>query len=185
MERHLCPVSWDEALDTMVSRIGALQSAHGREALGVVGTGQLLTEEFYTLGKLVQLGFRTRNHDGNTTLCMSSAVSGYKLTFGSDGPPGSYADMETADVVLLIGSNIADNHPILCNRLSRRMDGGQIDGKRAQTLIVADPRVTKTAMMADLHLPVKPPLGHRAAQRHRAHPAARWAYRPRLHRRAC
>ena len=96
-----------------------MQRPYGRDALGVVGTGQLLTEEFYTLGKLVQLGFRTRNFDGNTTLCMASAVSGYKLSFGSDGPPGSYADMETPIVILLIGANIADNHPILCQRLER------------------------------------------------------------------
>jgi anaerobic selenocysteine-containing dehydrogenase len=141
------PVSWDEALDTMVQRIGALQQEHGKDTLGVIGTGQLLTEEFYTLGKLIQLGFRSTSYDGNTTLCMASAVSGYKLSFGSDGPPGSYADLETADVVLLIGANIADNHPILCNRLRK---------KPGQILIVADPRVTKTAMMADLHLPVKP-----------------------------
>lgn len=143
----LVPVSWDEALDTMLARIGTIQQQHGQQSLGVISTGQLLTEEFYTLGKLVQLGFRTSNYDGNTTLCMASAVSGYKLSFGSDGPPGSYADMETADVVLLVGSNIADNHPILCNRLRK---------KPGQVLIVADPRVTKTAMMADIHLPVKP-----------------------------
>ena len=141
------PVSWDEALETMIERIGMIQAKHGFGSLGVVGTGQLLTEEFYTLGKLVQLGFRTPNHDGNTTLCMASAVSGYKLSFGSDGPPGNYTDLETADVILLIGANIADNHPILCNRLERNKN---------RTLIVVDPRVTKTAMMADIHLPVKP-----------------------------
>jgi assimilatory nitrate reductase catalytic subunit len=143
----LTPVSWDEALDTMIERIGAIQSKYGAPSLGVVGTGQLLTEEYYTLGKLVQLGFRTPNNDGNTTLCMASAVSGYKLSFGSDGPPGSYADMAEADVVLLIGSNIADNHPILCHRLER---------SKERTLIVVDPRVTKTAMMADIHLAIKP-----------------------------
>jgi anaerobic selenocysteine-containing dehydrogenase len=143
----LTPVSWDEAITTMVTRICSIQARHGRGALGVVGTGQLLTEETYTLGKLVQLGFGTSNNDGNTTLCMASAVSGYKLSFGSDGPPGSYEDLETADVILLIGANIADNHPILCERLQRN---------QYRTLIVADPRVTKTAMMADIHLPVKP-----------------------------
>ena len=142
----LVPVSWDEALDTMIERIGAIQAKYGAESLGVVGTGQLLTEEYYTLGKLVQLGFRTPNNDGNTTLCMASAVSGYKLSFGSDGPPGNYADLAQADVVMLVGSNIADNHPILCNRLNRSKN----------TLIVVDPRVTKTAMMADIHLPIKP-----------------------------
>ena len=141
------PVSWERALSAMADRIGALQSKHGKQTLGVIGTGQLVTEEFYTLGKLVQLGFGTNNYDGNTTLCMASAVSGYKLSFGSDGPPGAYADLETADVVLLIGANIADNHPILCDRLRKNP---------RQKLIVADPRVTKTAMMADIHLPLQP-----------------------------
>jgi anaerobic selenocysteine-containing dehydrogenase len=146
----LTPVSWEEALDTMVARIRDIQQRYGNESLGVVGTGQLLTEETYTLGKLVQLGFRTRNNDGNTTLCMASAVSGYKLSFGSDGPPGSYADMENTEVILLIGANIADNHPILCHRVDRS------PGTKPRTLIVVDPRVTKTAMMADIHLAVKP-----------------------------
>jgi len=144
---RLEPVSWREALDTMVERITAIQARHGSGSLGVIGTGQLVTEEFYTLGKLVQLGFRTPNYDGNTTLCMASAVSGYKLSFGSDGPPGSYSDLETADVIFLIGANIADNHPILCNRLDRN---------KHRTLIVVDPRVSKTAMMADIHLALKP-----------------------------
>jgi assimilatory nitrate reductase catalytic subunit len=147
----LTPVSWDEALDTMVARIGDIQLRCGKEALGVVGTGQLITEEFYTLGKLVQLGFQTRNYDGNTTLCMASAVSGYKLSFGSDGPPGAYADMESAEAIILIGANIADNHPILCHRLDRHSPG-----TKARKLVVVDPRVTKTAMMADIHLAIKP-----------------------------
>jgi len=151
----LVPVSWDEALDALVDNFIRIQRKNGLDALGVIGTGQLVTEEFYTLGKLIQLGFRSRNFDGNTTLCMASAVSGYKLSFGSDGPPGSYADMEVADVILLIGANIADNHPILCQRLERnRMRG--TEENPATTVIVADPRVTKTAMMADIHLPVKP-----------------------------
>ena len=151
----LQPVSWDEALTTMVENFALVQQRYGQDALGVIGTGQLVTEEFYALGKLVQLGFRTRNFDGNTTLCMASAVSGYKLSFGSDGPPGSYADMEIADVILLIGANIAENHPILCQRLERNRLRGT-EGRPATTVIVVDPRVTKTAMMADLHLPVKP-----------------------------
>jgi assimilatory nitrate reductase catalytic subunit len=143
----LTRVTWEEALDTMVSRVREIQSTHGAESLGVLSTGQLVTEEFYALGKLVQLGFGTRNYDGNTTLCMASAVSGYKRSFGSDGPPGSYEDLEKADVILLIGANIADNHPILCARLERNSTA---------TVIVADPRVTKTAMLADIYLPLKP-----------------------------
>ncbi|HET9664302.1 MAG TPA: molybdopterin-dependent oxidoreductase, partial [Burkholderiales bacterium] len=144
---RLEPVSWDEALDRMVQEFQAVQQKYGARALGVVSTGQLVTEEFYALGKLVQLGFGTNNYDGNTTLCMASAVAGYKRSFGSDGPPGAYDDLEQADVVFLIGANIADNHPILCYRLERN------PGK---TVIVADPRVSKTAGMADLHLPIKP-----------------------------
>ena len=89
----------------------------GPRRSGVISTGQLVTEEFYTLGKLVQLGLGTRNYDGNTTLCMATRSSGYKRSFGSDGPPGAYEDLERADVILLIGANIADNHPILWQRL--------------------------------------------------------------------
>jgi assimilatory nitrate reductase catalytic subunit len=140
-------VSWDEALNTMVDRFRAVQSKYGPESVGVISTGQLVTEEFYALGKLAQLGIGTRNYDGNTTLCMSTAVAGYKRSFGSDGPPGAYADMETADVILLIGANVAENHPILCTRLENNPN---------KTMIVVDPRVTKTAMMADVFLPIKP-----------------------------
>lgn len=140
-------ISWDEALAIMVEKFQKVQQEYGNDSLGVISTGQLVTEEFYTLGKLVQLGFRTKNYDGNTTLCMASAVSGYKRSFGSDGPPGAYEDLEKADVIFLVGANIADNHPILCQRLQANPH---------KTLIVADPRVTKTAMMADLFLPLKP-----------------------------
>ena len=143
----LVRVGWDEALSVMVERFRATQAKYGADSLGVLSTGQLVTEEFYTLGKLVQLGFGTNNYDGNTTLCMASAVSGYKVSFGSDGPPGAYEDLERADVILLIGANLADNHPILCQYL---------EANHNKTLIVADPRVSKTAMMADMHLPVKP-----------------------------
>ena len=145
--RRLERVSWNEAIQTMVGTFRDVREAYGPQAVGIISTGQLVTEEFYTLGKLVQLGLGTANYDGNTTLCMSTAVAGYKRSFGSDGPPGAYEDLERADVILLIGANIADNHPILWQRL------GANPGK---TLIVADPRVTKTAMLADLHLPLKP-----------------------------
>ena len=140
-------VSWDTAIAAMAAEFRRVAAQYGPQAVGVISTGQLVTEEFYTLGKLVQLGLGTSNFDGNTTLCMSTAVAGYKRSFGSDGPPGAYDDLAKADVILLIGANIAENHPILCQHL---------DTNRAKTLIVADPRVTKTAMMADIYLPVKP-----------------------------
>src|SRR5229473_1588892 len=120
----------------MAAKFGEVQQTYGPEAVGVISTGQLVTEEFYALGKLVQLGLGTRHYDGNTTLCMSTAVAGYKRSFGSDGPPGAYEDFEKADVILLIGANIADNHPILCQYL---------EANRNRKLIVADP-----------HLPLKP-----------------------------
>jgi assimilatory nitrate reductase catalytic subunit len=145
--RSMERVTWDDALTTMATRFRDVQARHGAGAVGVISTGQLVTEEFYAMGKLMQLGLGTSNYDGNTTLCMSTAVQGYKRSFGSDGPPGAYEDLERADVILLIGANIAENHPILCWRL--RSNPGT-------TLIVVDPRVTKTAMMADLHLPVRP-----------------------------
>jgi len=140
-------VGWTDAIEAMAKRFRDVQRRHGNDAVGIISTGQLVTEEFYTLGKLAQLGLGTKNYDGNTTLCMSTAVAGYKRSFGSDGPPGAYEDLERADVILLIGANIADNHPILWQRL---------EANPRKTLIVADPRVTKTAMLANLHLPLKP-----------------------------
>ncbi|HEY7072544.1 MAG TPA: nitrate reductase [Acidimicrobiales bacterium] len=139
--------SWDEALGRVADGYRRLVDTHGPEAFAVLSTGQLVTEEFYALGKLVRLGMGVRHFDGNTTLCMASAVSGYKLSFGSDGPPGAYDDFAEADVILLVGANIADNHPLLAPRL--------LDNRRAQVIVV-DPRVTKTAMLATQHLAVRP-----------------------------
>ena len=145
--RAMAQVTWNEALATMADEFRRVQARFGAGAVGVISTGQLVTEEFYALGKLVQLGLGTPNYDGNTTLCMATAVAGYKRSFGSDGPPGAYEDLEQAAVVLLIGANSAENHPILCWRLR---------SNPATTIIVVDPRVTKTAMLADLHLPLRP-----------------------------
>ncbi|MGI9023840.1 MAG: molybdopterin oxidoreductase family protein [Acidimicrobiales bacterium] len=141
------PAAWDEAVGSMVVGFRRLLREHGPDAVAVLSTGQLVTEEFYALGKLARLGFGLRHYDGNTTLCMSSAVSGYKASFGSDGPPGSYDDLAVADCILLVGANIADNHPLLVPRVLNN-DGA--------TLIVVDPRVTKTATVADIHLAVRP-----------------------------
>ena len=139
--------TWDEAVDRLVGGFTRLMEQHGPDSVAVLSTGQLVTEEFYTLGKLVRLGFGVRHYDGNTTLCMASAVSGYKMAFGSDGPPGCYEDFESAETVLLFGANVADCHPLLAPRLI---------GLGGPRLVVVDPRVTKTAMMADHHLPVRP-----------------------------
>jgi anaerobic selenocysteine-containing dehydrogenase len=142
------PSSWDAALDHVADGFRAIIERHGPEAVAVLSTGQLVTEEFYALGKLVRLGMGVRHFDGNTTLCMASAVAGYKMSFGTDGPPGCYEDLELADVVVLWGANIADNHPLLAPRV--------LADRRTRTLVVVDPRVTKSAMLADVHVPVKP-----------------------------
>jgi anaerobic selenocysteine-containing dehydrogenase len=143
----LAPATWDDALARVAGGFTSLMAEHGPDAVAILSTGQLVTEEFYALGKLARLGLGVRHYDGNTTLCMSSAVAGYKSSFGSDGPPGTYADLEQADCILLVGANIADNHPLLAPRVM---------ANEAATVIVVDPRVTKTAMIADLHLAIRP-----------------------------
>ena len=149
---QLVSSSWEEAFQTTSDKFKEIQSKYGNQAVSVISTGQLLTEEFYTLGKFVQMGLKTNNYDGNTTLCMASAVMGYKQTFGSDGPVGCYEDFSYADTIVLIGANIADNHPILKLHISKNE---KITGKKP-TIIVIDPRFSKTAKMADIFVPIKP-----------------------------
>ena len=142
----LVSVSWDEAFLKVSEKFKDIASLHGKNAVACISSGQLLTEEFYTLGKFIQLGLGTNNYDGNTTLCMSSAIMGYKQSFGSDGPPGCYEDFSYADVIFLFGSNLADNHPIIKLHIEKNSD---------KTLIVVDPRHSKTANIADIFVPIK------------------------------
>jgi assimilatory nitrate reductase catalytic subunit len=141
---------WDEALNKTASEIQRIQDQYGRDAFSIVSTGQIMTEEFYTLGKLARGVVGTNNYDGNTTLCMSSAVSGYKRSFGSDGPPGCYEDFEHTDCLLAIGSNLPEQHPIIYWRMREARE------QRHFPLIVVDPRVTMLAQSADMHLPIRP-----------------------------
>ena len=141
--------TWDEAYTKVSEEFKRIAKKHGEKAVGVISTGQLLTEEFYTLGKFVQLGLKTNNYDGNTTLCMASAVMGYKQSLGSDGPVGSYEDFEKADTIFLIGANIADNHPILTLHINKNKNP-------KKKVIVIDPRASKTSQMADIYVPIKP-----------------------------
>jgi len=143
-------VSWDESLDKVSSEIKRIQEKYGRDSFAIVSTGQIMTEEFYTLGKLARGVIGTNNYDGNTTLCMSSAVSGYKRSFGSDGPPGCYDDFEHTECLLALGSNLPEQHPIIFWRLKQALE------KRKFPVIVVDPRVTMFAQMADMHLPITP-----------------------------
>lgn len=143
-------VTWDVALDKTAEKIKEIQAKHGRDSFAVVSTGQLMTEEFYTLGKLTRGQIGTNNYDGNTTLCMASAVSGYKRSFGADGAPGSYGDFDHTDCLMAFGSNLPEQHPIIYWRLKEAKE------KRSFPLIVVDPRVTMLAQFADIHLPITP-----------------------------
>ncbi len=142
--------NWDTALDKVAGEIKRIQGKYGRDAFAVVSTGQIMTEEFYTLGKLTRGVLGTNNYDGNTTLCMSSAVSGYKRSFGSDGPPGCYEDFEHTQCLIAFGSNLPEQHPVIFWRLRQALE------KRKFPVIVVDPRVTMFAQMADMHLPITP-----------------------------
>jgi len=114
--------TWDTALDKTASEIKRIQEKYGKDSFAIVSTGQILTEEFYTLGKLARGVIGTNNYDGNTTLCMASAVSGYKRSFGSDGPPGCYDDFSHTDCLIAFGSNLPEQHPIIYWRLREALE---------------------------------------------------------------
>jgi ferredoxin-nitrate reductase len=143
------PAAWDQTLASVAGRLRSIAAEHGPDALGFYISGQLLTEDYYVIGKLVKGFLGTNNLDSNSRLCMSSAVAGYTGAFGSDGPPGAYSDIELTDCILLLGSNTAACHPILWSRIRDRQREGAY-------VICVDPRPTPTARAADLHLPVRP-----------------------------
>ena len=144
-------VSWDEALDRIVERIKTVRETQGSQAICMYGSGQFQTEDYYIAQKLLKGCLGTNNFDANSRLCMSSAVAGYIQSFGSDGPPCCYDDLEQTDCAFLIGTNTAECHPIVFNRLRKHHKKN-----RHVKMIVVDPRKTKTAEAADLHLAIKP-----------------------------
>ena len=144
-------VSWDEALNAIANRIQTVRLTQGPDALCMYGSGQSQTEDYYVAQKLMKGCLGTNNFDANSRLCMSSAVSGYIHSFGSDGPPCSYEDLEETDCAFLIGTNTAECHPIVYNRLRKSHKK-----KRNVKMIVVDPRRTSTAEDADLHLAIRP-----------------------------
>ena len=144
----LRPVTWDAALDAMVDRFRAIQSAHGPEAVAFLSTGQMPTEEMALLGALAKFGMGMRHGDGNTRQCMATSVVAYKQAFGFDAPPYTYRDFEESDVIVLVGANLCLAHPILWERVLRNPNRPEI--------VVIDPRTTETAMAATQHLPLRP-----------------------------
>jgi len=147
----LVEASWDEAMDLVAKKFTGSIKEHGKDSVAFYGSGQAYTEESYAANKLFKGGFGTNNVEGNPRLCMASAVGGYVTTFGKDEPMGTYDDIDNADVFFLIGSNTAEAHPIIFQRIMKRKETNP-----KCKVIVADPRTTPTARIADLHLKFKP-----------------------------
>ena len=144
-------VSWDDALDRAANVFKSIIKKYGPDSVGFYVSGQSLTEEYYIANKLTKGFLGTNNIDTNSRLCMSSAVVGYKKTFGEDSVPISYADIELADCFLITGANPAWCHPILFRRIEKHKEENP-DVK----IIVIDPRKTDSANFADLHLQLIP-----------------------------
>ncbi|RON47728.1 bifunctional nitrate reductase/sulfite reductase flavoprotein subunit alpha [Pseudomonas frederiksbergensis] len=150
-ERQRDPVriGMDQAISETASQLRKILDQHGPDALAFYVSGQMSLEAQYLINKLAKGFVRTNNIESNSRLCMASASSGYKLSLGSDGPPGSYEDFDRADLFFVIGANMADCHPILFLRMMDRVKAGA-------KLIVVDPRRSATADKAGLFLPIKP-----------------------------
>ncbi len=145
------PLAWDAALDLAAGRFASVVEQHGPDAVGFYISGQLLTEDYYAFNKLAKGLIGTNNIDTNSRLCMSSAVAGYKLTLGADAPPVCYDDVNHAQCLFIVGSNAAFAHPVLFRRIEEARKNNP-----AMKVIVADPRRTDTAGLADLYLPLLP-----------------------------
>jgi assimilatory nitrate reductase catalytic subunit len=141
--------TWDDALDLVASRFNEAIAEHGPDSVAFYVSGQLLTEDYYVANKLMKGFIGSANIDTNSRLCMASSVAGHKRAFGADTVPGCYEDLELADLIVLVGSNLAWCHPVLYQRIVAAQE------KRPEMKIVLiDPRRTVTADIADLHLPI-------------------------------
>ncbi|RYZ45593.1 MAG: nitrate reductase, partial [Sphingobacteriales bacterium] len=138
----------DEAITTTAKRLKEILDTHGPDALSFYVSGQMSIESQYLVNKLAKGYVRTNNIESNSRLCMASAGAGYKLSLGSDAPPGSYQDFDKTDLFLVIGANMADCHPILFLRMMDRVKAGA-------KLIVVDPRRTLTAEKSTLFMQIK------------------------------
>ena len=154
MIRHngkLRRADWDDAMALVAEKFNDSIETHGPDSVAYYGSGQLFTQETYTANKLFKAGIGTNNVDGNPRLCMASAAVGYVSVFGSDEPMGCYADIDHADCFFVTGSNMAECHPVLWERIRDRKKS------RPETfIIVVDPRRTRTVRHADLHLAIRP-----------------------------
>ncbi|SFW85877.1 molybdopterin oxidoreductase family protein [Amycolatopsis australiensis] len=149
VRRHgeLAEASWDEAMDLIVRRSEELLGEQGPGALGFYTSGQLFAEEYYTLAAIARGGLGTHHLDGNTRLCTATAAAALKESFGCDGQPSSYTDVDHADVIALFGHNVAETQAVLWSRMLDRLAG-----PNPPALLCVDPRETPVARAATLHL---------------------------------
>ncbi|MDP9056977.1 MAG: molybdopterin-dependent oxidoreductase [Pseudomonadota bacterium] len=143
-------VSWDEALGEVAGRLRDTIAEHGPDSVAFYVSGQLLTEDYYVANKLMKGFVGSANIDTNSRLCMASAVAAHTRAFGEDIVPCSYADLDEADLILLVGSNTAWCHPVIWQQIEAAR------AARGTRLVVIDPRRTETAEQADLHIPIAP-----------------------------
>lgn len=143
---HGTDASWDTALNLVAHRFRDTIARHGPDSVAFYVSGQLLTEDYYVANKLMKGFIGSANIDTNSRLCMASSVAGHRRAFGSDTVPGLYEDLDLADLVVLVGSNLAWCHPVLHQRL---MAAKAV--RPALRIVVIDPRRTVTASEADLH----------------------------------
>ena len=148
---ELKEASWEEAMSLVADKFSQSIKENGPDSVAFYGSGQLFSEESYTANKLFKAGIGTNNVDGNPRLCMASAAIGYTQTFGKDEPAGAYEDIDYATCFFIIGSNTYEGHPPIWERIMIRKKSNP-----NVKIIVVDPRRTKTAQHADLHLPVVP-----------------------------
>ncbi|PBB57654.1 nitrate reductase [Mesorhizobium loti] len=150
-EIHGRRTGWNEALDIVASTFSQTIAEHGSDAVAFYVSGQLLTEDYYLANKLMKGFVGSANIDTNSRLCMASSVAGHRRAFGSDTVPGTYEDLERADLIVLVGSNLAWCHPVLYQRIAAARE------KRPEMKIVlVDPRRTMTSDIADMHLAIAP-----------------------------
>jgi len=147
---ELQPATWDEAMDLIVRRSKELIDRHTANSIAFYTSGQLYLEEYYTLGIIGKAGIGTPHMDGNTRLCTATADFALKESFGTDGQPGSYRDIDVTDAIMAIGHNIASQQTVMWMRILDRRAG-----PKPPKLVVIDPRRTETAKEADVHLALK------------------------------
>jgi len=148
---HLEEATWDEAMTLMTLKTKELVEKYGAGAIGIYTSGQLFLEEYYTLAVITKAGLGTPHTDGNTRLCTATADAALKISFGTDGQPSCYADIDITDCILLVGHNVASQQTVLWMRILDRLAG-----PNPPKIIVIDPRNTFTAAKADVHLRLKP-----------------------------